>query len=141
MYHKSIIIHNRESKHDLLPILHTLWSSSLNNRVVFHCCEPDLELLEFAKDHNMLIGVDGDITYYEEKKQFIKQVPSQMLVLETDAPFLLPEPFRSRKEYPNKPYHIPFIAKAVADLRGESVEKLDAYTTDNARKLFNLPEE
>ena len=141
MYHKTIIIHNRESKQDLLPILHTLWSSSLNNRAVFHCCEPDLELLEFAKDHNMFIGVDGDITYYEEKKQFIKQVPSQMLVLETDAPFLLPEPFRGRKEYPNKPYHIPFIAKVVADLRGESVEKLDAYTTDNARKLFNLPEE
>ncbi len=139
-HNKSLIIHNRESKHDLLPILHNKWCSGLEYRAVFHCCEPDMELLSFAKEHKMFIGFDGDITYYEEKRTFVKQVPLDMIVLETDAPFLLPEPFRSRKEYPNKPYHIPFIAQQIADLLEISVEKIDEITTQNAKKLFTLPE-
>lgn len=139
-HHKSIIIHNRESKADLLPLLQSVWVPELEYRSVFHCCEPDIDLLSFAKAHKMFIGFDGDITYYEEKRAFIKQVPLDMIVLETDAPFLLPEPFRSRKEYPNKPYHIPFIAQQIADLLEISVEKIDEITTQNAKKLFTLPE-
>ncbi|MEO6508421.1 MAG: TatD family hydrolase [Patescibacteria group bacterium] len=135
---KSLILHNREAKADLLPIVESEWSSDLEGRAVFHCCEPDEELLKFAQDHRMFIGVDGDITYYPEKQEFIKKVPLEMLVLETDSPFLLPEPLRTQKLFPNKPEHIPMISQFIADLRGESVDKLREATTQNAKNLFQI---
>ena len=91
-YNKSLILHNREAKKDMLGLLESVWDKKLEGRTVFHCCEPDFELLEFAKKHKMFIGVDGDITYYKEKQEFIKTIPLEMLVFETDSPFLNPEP-------------------------------------------------
>lgn len=137
-YKKSIIIHNREAKDDILLLIENNWSDELKNRAVFHCCEPDLELLDFAQEHGIFIGVDGDITYWKEKTQFIKKVPLEMLVLETDAPFLLPEPLRSEKKYPNVPANIPLIAQFVSEVKGVSLEKLSEQTTANAHTLFNL---
>lgn len=137
-FNKSLILHNRESKADLLPIIESEWGKELEGRAVFHCCEPDEELLQFAKDHKMFIGVDGDITYFPEKQQFIKIVPLEMIVLETDSPFLLPEPFRTQKLFPNKPENIAFIANYIAELRGESIQKFQEATTQNAKNLFQI---
>jgi TatD DNase family protein len=135
---KSLILHNREAKPEMLEILRANWSSKLENRAVFHCCEPDEELLAFAQEHKMFIGVDGDITYYPEKQEFIEKVPLEMLVLETDAPFLLPEPLKSEKKYPNEPSYIPVFVKLIAELKNISQEELIKQTTQNARRLFNL---
>lgn len=135
-YRKSLILHNRKAKQDLLLIVKEQWDNSLKGRAVFHCCEPDMELLEFAKKYHMFIGVDGDITYYKEKQEFIKQVPLEMLVLETDSPFLLPEPLRSQKLFPNKPQYLKLIAEFIAELKEVSFEVLVAETTKNAKKLF-----
>jgi len=77
-YNKSLILHNREAKKDMLGLLESVWDKKLEGRTVFHCCEPDFELLEFAKKHKMFIGVDGDITYYKEKQEFIKD-PSKKI--------------------------------------------------------------
>src|SRR3989338_8603763 len=87
-YNKSLILHNREAKKDMLKILSNNELRITDYQSVFHCCEPDPELLKFAKEHKMFIGVDGDITYYKEKQEWIKTVPLEMLVLETDSPFL-----------------------------------------------------
>ncbi len=135
---KSLILHNREAKHDLLPILREIWDSKLEGRAVFHCCEPDEELLEFAKDHKMFIGVDGDITYREDKQTFVKQIPLEMLVLETDSPFLLPEPLRTEKKYPNTAANIPLIAEFIAKIVHMSQDKLGDITAENGKKLFGL---
>ena len=87
----------------------------------------------------MFIGVDGDITYYKAKQEFIKVVPLEMLVLETDSPFLNPEPNRSKEGgTKNEPGNIPLIAKFIANLKNISVEKLSMQTTENAKKLFKL---
>src|SRR3989338_9748879 len=56
---KSLILHNREAKKDMLGLLESVWDKKLEGRTVFHCCEPDFELLEFAKKHKMFIGIDG----------------------------------------------------------------------------------
>lgn len=135
---KSLIMHNREAKDDLLPLVRELWDDSLKHHAVFHCCEPDEELLEFAKEFGLFIGVDGDLTYWQEKQEFIRQVPLDMLVLETDAPFLLPEPLKTEKKYPNVPANVVLVTQKVAELKGESVERVAEVTTASALKLFNL---
>lgn len=137
-YKKSLIFHNREAKQDILAILKEKWDTSFENRTVFHCCEPDEELLDFAQKHKMFIGVDGDITYYPEKQEFIKKVPLGMLVLETDSPFLLPEPLKTEKKYPNEPKNIAFFIELIATLKKTDVEYITMKTTENARTLFSL---
>ncbi|MBI3620123.1 TatD family hydrolase [Candidatus Roizmanbacteria bacterium] len=135
---KSLILHNREAKTEMLPILEKKWNKHLDGRTVFHCCEADQELLGFAKKKGMFIGVDGDITYFKEKQDFIKAVPLEMLVLETDAPFLLPEPLRTQKKYPNEPKNLSLIAESVAKLKNVSFETIVAATTKNANRLFSV---
>jgi len=139
-YKKALIIHNREAKKDVLEILTNHQSLIASHSFVFHCCEPDpvgtiheLSLLEFAKKHKIFIGVDGDIVYYKEKQAFIKTVPLEMLVLETDSPYL--SPF---KKFPNEPKNIVLIAEFVAKLKGISVDEVAKVTTENARKLFKI---
>jgi TatD DNase family protein len=104
-----------------------------------HCCEPDTNLLTLATGLGLYIGVDGDVTYSPEKQDFIRQVPLEILVLETDAPYLLPEPLKTAKKYPNTPATIPLIAQAVAELKGTSIDEVGEITTRNAQRLFDLP--
>lgn len=137
-HQKSVIFHNREAKEDMLPLLHEMWDDTLRGRTVFHCCEPDPEILSFAKERGMFIGVDGDITYTPDKQEFIKMVPSEMLVLETDAPFLLPEPLRSEKKFPNEPKNLKLICEYTAGLLSVSPDKLASITTENSKRLFRL---
>ena len=137
-YDKSLILHNREAIEDLIPILKENWDDKLKGKTVLHCCEPLEELLSFAKEHQIYMGVDGDITFIEAKQQFITQVPAELLVLETDSPFLLPEPLRSQKKYPNKPANIKIVAETVAKLRNIPVEELIEQTSENAKRLFSI---
>ena len=132
-YDKSLILHNREAKQDMLEVLNKIWDKKLENRTVFHCCEPDNELLQFAIDHKMFIGVDGDITYKKDKQEFIKIVPLEMLVLETDSPFLSPD-----QKSINEPKNIKVIAEFIARLLHCSTDSLSKQTTENAKKLFKI---
>jgi len=137
-FKKSLILHNREAKDDFLQILREKWTSHLEFRTVFHCCEPDEELLAEAKKHHIFIGVDGDVTFSKSKQEFIKKVPLEMLVLETDSPFLLPEPLKTQKKYPNEPANVAIICKFISQLRGEDIDKIQKITTVNAKRLFSL---
>lgn len=137
-YKKSIIFHNREAKEDLLPIVSKLWDEGLCGRTVFHCCEPDKEILKFAKEHKIFIGVDGDITYMPAKQEFIREVPLEMLVLETDAPFLLPEPLRTQKKFPNEPKNLSLINGSIAQLLSIEPGELAKILFKNSMRLFAL---
>lgn len=138
MYSKTLIIHNRETKNEVSVIMRKLWDPFLSGRSVFHCCEPDPDLLRFARDHRMFIGVDGDLTYRKDKQDFIKTVPLEMLVLETDSPFLLPEPLKSAKKYPNEPANLNYIVDCLAGLLAEKPESIKNQTSANAQLLFGL---
>lgn len=137
---KSLLLHNREAKKDLLDVLSHNWDAKLAGRTVFHGCEPDPDLLAFAAEHRIFIGVDGDVTYDHAKQEFVKRIPPDYLVLETDAPYLLPEPLRTEKKYPNEPAYLTRTAAYIARLTGTSTEELGVRTTRNARRLFGLPE-
>lgn len=142
-YKKSVIIHCREAKEELLGVLGEVWGDwgdRLEGKTVLHCCEPDTELLEFARTHNIYIGVDGDVTYSHNtaKQNFIKEVPLEMLVLETDAPYLGPIINGQKHKFPNTPANLKIIAEFIAKLKGESVEKIKEVTSQNAKELFKL---
>lgn len=89
---KSLIIHNREAVNETLEILTENWSQFLEGRSVFHFCEPDKRLLDFALKHKVYIGIDADVLTDLDKQSFVKMVPQKLLVLETDSPFISPEP-------------------------------------------------
>lgn len=135
---KSVIIHNRETADEMLEILTQKWDKRLEGKVVVHCCEPNRKILQFAIKHRVYIGVDGDITYYPAKQKFVQYIPPELLVLETDSPFLLPEPLKSQKLFPNTPKNLPGIAKFIANLRGENEEDFIKQVDENASKLFGI---
>lgn len=139
---KTLVIHNREAASEIVELLsgslHSMMSG-YKNKAVFHCCEPELKLLAVAQKYGLFLGVDGDITYDIKKQNFIAQVPLEMLVLETDAPYILPEPLRSRGRASNEPANIPYIAQEVARIKGLDVSVVAQVTTQNACKLFGLP--
>ncbi len=142
-YGKALVLHNREAKKEFLDVLSIYWDDALKDKVVFHCCEAEEEgsdpsLLDFALERGVYIGVDGDITYSQTKQEFIKHVPLHLLVVETDAPFLLPEPLKSERRYPNEPTHIPYIIEAIATIKKRKKEEVIDLTTQNAHILFGI---
>lgn len=134
----SLILHNRLATDDLLQTLEKSWTDNLSGHVVMHCASPEPEVLNYAFKKHIYLGFDGDITYDSAKQNFIKEVPNDLIVLETDTPFLTPEPVRSEKRFPNEPKNIVYTAQKIADLKGVELEKLIKITTNNAKRLFNI---
>lgn len=135
---KSVIIHNRGSTEQLLTILHNEWDDHYYGRVVFHCCEPEYMLLDFAQDHDIFIGTDGDVTYNKDKQRFIARVPLDRLVVETDSPFMAPHPIREKKKFPNVPENLRYVVDKVAELHEKTPEEVSERTLENAMRLFRL---
>ena len=135
---KAAIIHNRQSIKVLLRALNDIWEQGYADNVVFHCCEPDSELLNFAKEKSIFIGVDGDVTFDKAKQEFVKQVPLEKLVIETDSPFMMPEPIRQKKRFPNTPANLIYVFEAVCSLREESVAEVEQALWENSLRLFNF---
>ncbi len=147
---KAIIIHNREAVDHLLSLLNKHAYLFQNTKIVFHCCEAEPQLLAYAIERHQFIGVDGDVTFDQTKQDFIKQVPLENLVLETDAPYITPEPDKSYfaehkaelsyKERVCEPRHVAVIAQHIAELKNVTVEVVADQTTKNAHQLFTLSE-
>ncbi len=137
-HQKSLIIHNREAVSELLEILEANWDPFLGQRSVFHCSEPDQKILDFALKHQVFIGIDGDITYNRKKQEFFKKVPLDSLVLETDSPYFLPEPLKSKNTAPNEPKNLRIIAEHIAWLKQTSLDHILSTTTANALQLFSF---
>jgi TatD DNase family protein len=135
-HQKTLIIHNRGAEDLLLEILEENWDPFLSGRAVFHCCEPNKKLLDFAKKHHVFTGVDGDVTYDKSKQSFIKEVPLELLVLETDSPFFIPEPLRSQGIIRNTPANITQISTFLDNFIGQNVQIM---SRNNAQALFKLP--
>ncbi len=137
---KSLVLHNREAVDEFLKVLEENWDRKLEGKTVFHCCEPNEKLLEFAIKHKIYIGVDGDVTYLSavKKQEFVKKIPLKLLVLETDSPFLVPEPLKSERIFPNQPANLKIISKFLSRLLKIEKEQLDKETDENSRKLFSL---
>lgn len=143
-FHKSVCIHNREAIPELLQVFADRPDLIQPKKMVLHCCEPAPELLDLALQHQLFIGVDGDLTYTPAKQAFIKQVPLEHIVVETDSPYLLPEPERtslagkSFKERACEPRHVVRVVEEIASQRQIAVEEIASITSLNAIELFGL---
>lgn len=106
-------------------------------RGVVHSFSSGVKQLDAALERGLFIGLNGIMTFTKDEAQLeaAKRVPLERLLLETDAPFLAPEPFRGQI---CEPKHIADTAGFLAGLRGESIKELSKATTENAIRLFNL---
>lgn len=134
-----VVIHSRDAKKDTLDIL----KDSGVNKGVLHCFSGDMDMAEKVMAMGLYISIAGPVTFKNAKKprEIAKEIPDDYLLIETDAPYLTPEPFRGKR---NEPSFIVHIARTVAEIRGISLEDIGRITTLNAKRLFRLskmPEE
>ena len=129
-YHKPVIIHSRDAIQDTYNILR-----EYNVRGSIHCYSGSLEMAKEFIKQGFLLGVGGVCTYKNAKviKNVLEELDLAYFVLETDAPYLTPEPYRGMK---NSSKYIPIIAKKIADIKGVPVEKVAVITGNNAEKCF-----
>lgn len=133
---KPVIVHSRSATNDTLSLLNLFKPEGL--RGVWHCFEGDRELAAKILDLGFLIGFTGNITYNVDDEtiiEVIKHIPSDRILIETDAPYLAPVPFRGQQ---NEPAFVSEVARRIADIKKVPIEQIAAETTENAIKLFNL---
>ncbi len=128
-----VVIHSREAKKDTLKIL----EESGVTRGVMHCFSGDIETAERAMSLGFYISIAGPVTFRNASKlrEIAKVIPDNYLLIETDAPYLAPEPMRGKR---NEPAFLVHTAKMLAELRGVSVEDIDRITTLNVKRLFGI---
>ena len=129
-----VCIHERDAHGDALKILK---SEGKNLRGVLHCFSGSLEMAREVWKLGWLIGIDGPLTFKNSAKlpEIVKAAPREMILLETDAPYLAPMPNRGKR---NEPAYLVDVAKKLAELRGEELEDVAAYTTENAERLYEI---
>ena len=126
-----VVIHSREATMDTINILKEYKVSG-----VIHCFSGSLETAREYIKMGFLLGVGGVLTFKNSRLfEVIKEIPTEYIVLETDAPFLTPEPFR---KYKNESKYIPVIAEKLSEIKGISLEKVSEITTENARRIFDI---
>ena len=131
-----IIIHDRDAHGDILDILKQEWTKDL--RGVFHSYSGSVEMAFQVIEMNFYISLGGPVTFKNAKKpkEVAKAVPIEKLLIETDSPYLTPEPYRGKR---NTPVYVKFVAKKIAELREMPYEEVCRITAENAIKLFNIP--
>lgn len=130
-----IIIHNRDAHEDTLKIIKNTNAADVGG--VFHCYSGSVEMLRDILEHNFYVSVGGPVTYKNTRKlpEVLKALPDDKLLIETDCPYLAPEPFRGRR---NDSGYLPIIAKKVAEIKGRDVEYIASLTMENAKRLFKI---
>ncbi|PKL51968.1 MAG: radical SAM protein [Nitrospira bacterium HGW-Nitrospira-1] len=128
-----VIIHSREAQDDTLEILRRSGVS----KGVLHCFSGNRDMAEQVMAMGFYISIAGPVTFKKAKelKEIAANIPDDYLLVETDAPYLSPEPFRGKR---NEPAYIVHTLKHIAELRGVSLEDMARITTLNAKRLFGI---
>lgn len=131
-----ICVHDREAHLDTLNILK---EHNQGSKVVMHCFSGSVEFMHECLKENIYIALGGVVTFKNavKAKEVAENVPLDKLLLETDAPYLTPVPFRGKE---NQPAYTKFVAEEIAKLRGVNVEEVISQTTRNAHAIYNLGE-
>ncbi|MBI4964455.1 MAG: TatD family hydrolase [Desulfomonile tiedjei] len=135
---KPVVIHLRDAYSEGLAMLEA--AAPFPAGGVIHCFSGTLEDARRAMDLGFHISIPGTVTYKKNEilRSIVAELPPERLLLETDCPFLSPEPMRGKD---NEPAFIVHTARRVAEVRGVSLEQISEITTANAIRLFNLPRE
>jgi TatD DNase family protein len=135
---KPVVVHLRDAYPEGLAMLEK--AAPFASGGVIHCFSGNLDDANRALDLGFYISIPGTVTYKKNEvlRSIVAQLPSERLLLETDCPFLSPEPFRGRD---NEPAFIIHTARKVAEVRSISLQEISRITTANAVRLFNLPQQ
>lgn len=130
---KPLIIHTRAAQVDTIVLMRS--ENAFEAGGVMHCFTEDWEMAKQALNLNFYISISGIVTFKNalQVQEVAKKVPLNRLLIETDAPYLAPVPFRGK---PNQPAYIKHTAQAIADLRGISFDEVAQETTKNYFELF-----
>ena len=128
-----IIVHSRDACADTLEEIKKAHTPEL--RGVIHCFSYAPEIAREYLDMGYYIGVGGVVTFKNAKKlkEVVKMLPPERILLETDCPYLAPVPYRGKR---NSSLNLPYVAAAVAELKGMETEEVIRITNENARKLY-----
>lgn len=136
-----VIIHNRESSADVIPMLER-WAASLTGDLkkrpgVLHSVSAPFDLAMRAIEAGFYVGFTGPITYKnaDETRKLAAAVPLDRILVETDGPYLTPAPYRGQR---NEPAYIPYIVERLATVRQMSEADIESATTANAERLFRF---
>ncbi len=130
-----VIVHERNAHDDGMRVV----KEFKNVTGVFHCYSGSAEMARQLVDMGWYIGFTGVLTFKNARKavETAERIPLERIVLETDCPFMAPEPFRGKR---NDPGYLYRMAERLADIRGISVEEVHAVTTENAKRLYRIEE-
>lgn len=128
----ALMIHDRDA-HD--EVVATLKRVGAPEKVVFHCYSGDTDLAQICADNGWYMSFAGNITIKRNQhlRDSLAMAPKELILIETDAPFLAPEPFRGR---PNAPYLVPVTARFMAEVRGEDLNELCAQLASNTESVY-----
>jgi TatD DNase family protein len=131
---KALVIHDREAHTEVLRVLD---EEGAPDNVVFHCYSGDEAMAKVCADHGYLMSFAGNVTYRnaQQLRDALAVAPLDLILVETDAPFLPPMPYRGR---PNAPYLIPVTLRAMAQVKGLDEDALAAAVAGNARRVFGF---
>lgn len=133
-YGLPIVIHSRESMKESIGVVREHQKGGL--RGIFHCFSGDAAAAREIVELGFLLGIGGVLTYKNSGlPDAIRDVPLESLVLETDAPYLSPVPFRGKR---NESSYLKYIVARLAEVKGISVEEAAGVTTRNAQKIFGI---
>ena len=129
-----IIIHTREAVMDTIAVLK---ENEVTNKGVFHCCPLNRELVKEALKLDFYISFAGVVTFKNAKNsdEIINMVPLDRILIETDSPYLAPEPLRGTR---NTPINVKLVAAKIAQVKGISIEEVAKQTYQNACELFKI---
>ncbi|MCX8559725.1 TatD family hydrolase [Mycolicibacterium mucogenicum] len=131
---KPLMIHNRDGDAEVLDVLR---SEGAPETVIFHCFSSDAAMARTCADHGWLMSLSGTVSFRNAHalREAAEIIPAELLLVETDAPFLTPHPFRGA---PNESYCLPYTVRALAEIRNSSAAEIAAVTSENASKSYGL---
>ena len=129
-----IVIHSRDASIDTIDVLKKY---PVNKKGIFHCCQPNQEMVRQALELGFYISFAGPITFKNAKNSIdvVKMVPLDRILIETDSPYLTPEPNRGKR---NDSRNVKYVAQKIAELKNMNIEEIAKITYENANRIFNI---
>ncbi|HTZ40646.1 MAG TPA: TatD family hydrolase [Syntrophales bacterium] len=130
-----VVIHDRDAHRETMNLLKG-WNGS--RRGIIHCFSGDYPMARQCIDLGFCISIPGTVTFEknENLRSIVRELPLESLLVETDCPYLTPNPFRGKR---NEPAYVIHTTRKIAEIKGKTFEEVAAVTTGNAKALFNIP--
>lgn len=128
----SVVIHTRDAAQDTMNIL-----KNYKLKIDIHCFGYSLEIAKECIKRGYKLGIGGVLTFKNSKKlvEIVSNIPIENILLETDSPYLTPEPFRGKK---NEPFYLSYVIDKISEIKKISIDEVKKITTKNAKEQFDL---